>query len=709
VDFRGHEPLWNRLAPSPAIPYLSALAATAKEGLSMQRFGRLGRFFAPVRGVFARRGNAVREVTAGIAVVAGCLAWRILAGGTAADAAPAPKPATQASRKADAVPSAPPERMMALVNGVEIGERALAAECLARHGEAVLETLVNKAIIEHACRLQGVTVTQQDVDAEIDAMSRRFSVPRDKWIALIQQERGVSPKQYAEEIVWPMLALRRLAHASVEPTADEVRQAFDNQFGPSVKARIIVVKSRAEAEQVRAKAVAAPDEFGALARQHSVDVGSASANGWVQPIRRSAGDPTFEAVVFGLAPQEISAVTQVADQFIIVKCEGHLPAAEVKLDDVRSRLAEELREKKSRAASSTTFRTLREAATVENVMTDPARAAARPGVAAVVNGQPIPLDAVREACLERHGADVLEVLITRALLRQALERAQQQVSQADIDAEVARAAEIMGFRRPDGSIDSAGWLDRVTKEQKIPIRHYLDDIVQPTVALKKLVGAVPVSQDDLDKAFAATFGPRAKCRVIVLDNQRRAQEVWQLARRTPTAEMIGELAEKYSVDPTSRTLRGEVPPIQRHGGQPALEREAFALKPGELSGVVQIADRFLVLFCEGFTPPAKVEFAEVRDELFEDIHEKKQRIEMARHFSHLRESATIDNFLAGTSQSPPEPGVAAAPPLPQTGLSRREADELAAPRAGSRRSEAGSGVVPASLDVPGAPGVPRGR
>ena len=128
---------------------------------------------------------------------------------------------------------------------------------------------------------QGVAVTRQDVDAEIDAMSRRFNVPRDKWIELIQQERGVTARQYADEIVWPMIALRRLAHASIEPTPTEVANAFDNQFGPAVKARIIVSRSRDEAERLRARALSAPDDFGALARQHSIDVGSASANGWV--------------------------------------------------------------------------------------------------------------------------------------------------------------------------------------------------------------------------------------------------------------------------------------------------------------------------------------------------------------------------------------------------------------------------------------------
>jgi parvulin-like peptidyl-prolyl isomerase len=652
-----------------------------------------------------RTGGTLREVGAVVVIVAASLAWRLLSGGVEADAAPkAPRKAPQQTAAPVAQPAE--ERLVAMVNGAEISQGQLAAECLSRHGTAVLETLVNKQIISQACQRQGITVTPQDVDAEIDAMSRRFNVPRDKWIELIQQERGITSAQYAEEIVWPMIALRRLARAGIEPTPEEITKAFDNQFGPAVKARIIVVRSPAEAEKLRAQVLAAPDDFGALARQHSIDVGSASANGWVQPVRRHSGEPQFEAAVFGLEPGGISTVVQVADQFIIVKCEGHLPAAEVKLDDVRPRLAEELRERKSRAASSDVFRQLQDAAIVENIFNDPAKSAAQPGVAALVNGQPIAIDQVRDECLERHGNDVLEILVTRTILQQALEREKRQVSQAEVDAEITTAAERLGFRKPDGSADTAAWIERVTREQKLPVRHYVEDIVQPTVALKKLVGQVAVTQEDLDKAFAATFGPRARCRVIILDNQRRAQEVWQLARQSPTVERLGELAEQYSVDPASRALRGEVPPIQRHGGQPALEREAFSLKPGELSGVLQVADRFIVLFCEGFTAPAEVKFAEVRDELYDDIFEKKQRIEMARFFSHLREGATIDNFLAGTSQSPKPGGPARTSTVPKTSLTKSETEELAQPRAGSRRAAAavppaaGSGVVPASLDAP---------
>lgn len=645
-------------------------------------------------GLDASKWGVARELAAAAVIVGVGIGWRVLTGSLEADATPPPAPvAANAGSKP-----------VAIVNGVEITSDQLGAECLGRHGAGVLETLVNRRIIEQACQRQGVTLTSQDVSAEVDAMARRFSVPRDKWLEMIQQERGITPKQYADDIVWPMLALRGLARSAVEPSAQELEQAFENRFGPAVKARIIVSRTRQDAEKVRMQAVATPDEFGALARQHSVDVGSASANGWVQPIRMHSGDPAFDRAAFALPEGGISDVVQVADQFIVIKCEGRLPPAGAKLDEVKPHLAEELRERKSRQASSEVFKKLQDATVVENVMNDPAKAAARPGIAALVNGQPVSIEEVKAVCLDRHGREVVEVLVTRTLVEQALKKQQQTITQADLDAEIARAAGQMGFAKADGSVDTAAWLDRVTREEKVPLRHYMEDVVWPTVALKKLVGSVPVSQEDLDKAFAATFGARAKCRIVVLDNQRRAQEVWQMARQNPTAEHIGNLAETYSADPTTRSLRGEVPPIQRWGGQPTLEREAFTLKPGELSGVVQVADRFMVIFCEGFTEPAKVTFQEVRNELYDDILEKKQRIEMARHFTHLRESASIDNFIAGTSQSPVQASRSRGPAgtdMPATTLSKSEAADLAKPRAGSARAGA-QGVVPAAHQAPAA-------
>ncbi len=594
----------------------------------------------------------------------------------------------------------PSTKPVAIVNGTNISDAELADACLARYGSLVVGSLINKVIIEQACERNGVTVTTADVDNEINEMSRRFNVPRDEWISLIQRERGVSEKQYREDIVWPMIALRRLAKGSLEPTDGQLREQFQNQYGPTVKARIIVLGSQKEAEETRAEVLQDPDSFGVVAREKSVDIGSASVGGWVQPIRHFSGSAEFESAAFALTEGGISEVVRVADQFIIIKCEGHLPASDVEFSDVRPRLAEAFREKQSRVLSSKIFAELQADAVIENALNNPDSRLASPDVAARVNSHPITISEVRAVCVERYGEDVLQALLTGVLLNQALARQELVVSQEDVNNEVARAAESMGFQTQDGKPDVSTWLERISKENRQSIEFYLTDIVRPTVALKKLVGPVAVTQEDLDKAFTATFGPRVRCRAVVLDNQRRAQEVWQLARQNPTPEIIGNLAEQYSVDPTSKALRGEVPPIQKYSGQPALEREAFALKPGELSGIIQIADRFMILLCEGYTKPVEVTFSEVRDELYRDIFEKKQRIEMARYFTHLRESASIDDFLAGTSQSPKKT-LPAASEMPPSTLTQRETKELSEPRAGSRAAENSSRrVSPASFDEP---------
>jgi parvulin-like peptidyl-prolyl isomerase len=133
---------------------------------------------------------------------------------------------------------------------------------------------------------------------------------------------------------------------------------------------------------------------------------------------------------------------------------------------------------------------------------------------------------------------------------------------------------------------------------------------------------------------------------------RRAQEVWGKARQNPSLDYFGDLAAEYSIEPSTKSLRGEVPPIRRYGGQPQLEEVAFELQPGELSGIIQLGDKFVILKCEGRTEPVEVNPQDVREVLYRDIYEKKLRLAMNDKFEEIRAKARIDNFLAGTSQAP---------------------------------------------------------
>ncbi len=632
-----------------------------------------------------------------VVVIAVCFAIRRTWGPEGANAqAPRGKAAAPASQSAKAAAAPEAEHkldIVAVVNHQKITRDDLARECIMHYGEDVLESLVNKHLIADQCRKQNIGVTRKDVDAEIDRMAERFGLPTEQWLKMLREERGIAPEQYARDIIWPTIALRKLAATKVEPTRQEVLEAYETQFGPAVQVRLIACTDPKKAQSVRARAAQKPDDFGTLAVKESEDPNSASSKGIIQPIRKHLGDPKLEQVAFAMRPGEISEVIEVQGQYVILKCEAQLPARPAPMETVEKTLTEAVRDKKLRLVAHTVLDDLQKASVVENVFNDARMRQANPGVAAKINGSAISMQELAEECIERHGGDVLTGTINHRLLEQECQRRGIQISKQDTDAEVARAAVAMGHVTKDKRPDVDAWLKHVKEEQGTPLELYVYDVVWPSVALKKLVGdKVDVTEEDLRKGYEANYGPRVRCRAIVLNQQRRAQEVWEMARKKPTVEYFGQLAAEYSVEAGSRALEGEVPPIQRHGGQPLLEKEAFALRPGDLSGIIQVGDRFVILFCEGRTEPVQVDFNSVRKDIYEDIHEKKLRLAMAAEFTRIQEAAQIDNYLAGTSQSSK---------LDKKLLQQQQKSPLDADLAPAAKSTgAKSAVRPASANVP---------
>ena len=604
-------------------------------------------------------------IVGGIAVVLVCLVIRHQWAPDQASAKPlraersvaarsvAPRTAPRAVPRQDGQALAAKPQVVATVNGEPITREQLGQVCLVRFGKEVLESLMNRQLIAIACQQRNIAVTNADVQAEIERMARRFHLGSEQWLGMLHKERGISQEQYARDIVWPMLALQRLAADRLEISKKEISDAYQSQYGPAVRARLIVVDSLPVARQVHAQVTAQPDEFVRLAQEKSQDVTSASLGGLIEPIRRNAGDPQIEQVAFGLKQGDVSPIIRVGSQYVILKCEGHLAARKVPMADVQEALTARIRARKLRTAADGVFQDLEAKATIKNVMNDPVASRQTPGVAATINGQPIMLATLAEQCTTRHGREVLAGRINRRLLTQALKQSQLQVTSADLTAEVAHAAELAGMLDASGRPDTEKWTNLVTEQREITRDVYLQDIVWPAAALKKLTAnKVHVLDEDLRKGYEANYGSRVRCRAIVMSNLRRAQEVWDKARKNPTPEFFGDLAEQYSIEPTSRALRGEVPPIKRNSGQPILEREAFALQPNQLSGIIQIGENFVILFCEGLTTPVQVDLEEVRDLIRTDIYEKKLRIAMEQAFEKLHSAARIDNYLTGDSQQP---------------------------------------------------------
>ncbi len=545
-------------------------------------------------------------------------------------------------------------QVMAVVNGQTITREQLAQQCAIRFGEEVLQSMMNRMLIMGELQRLGISISNEDVTNELRRQADKYGLSLDRYIALIVEERHISVDKLKNDITWMQLALRRLAAQQIQVQPREIAERLQFEFGPKVQVRAIACNSREDAENILAYVNQRPEEFGRVAKEKSADTQSAAVRGLLPPIRRNMGEPILEEAAFNLQVNQISPVIDAGEQFIILKCEQHFQAVNLPPEQrslTEQRIEEELREERLASAATELFKHLQESSEIVNVYNDQQLREQMPGVAATVNGSPITLNRLYEECIAIFGRDVLKAELNRYVVMQELQRNNITISDTEIQAEIAQAANIFGFTNPDGSTDIERWLAYVTKGDRSKLDIYIQDEVWPSAAVRKLVEpSVQVTQDDLQKGFQANFGERVECLVIVLNDQRLAQRVWQQAKADPNEEAFGKLANQYSIEPMSRANNGQVAPIQMYGGRPKLEEEAFRLQAGEISGLVEVGPNWVIMFCQGRTTPRVQDFDAVRDELHRNIFEKKLRIAMAEEFDRLTQSAKIDNFLEGTSQ-----------------------------------------------------------
>ena len=273
----------------------------------------------------------------------------------------------------------------------------------------------------------------------------------------------------------------------------------------------------------------------------------------------------------------------------------------------------------------------------------------RPGTAKVsgpqqmarVGKQIITRDMLADECLERYGQEVLENMINRFIIQQACLQRGVQVSQVEVQQEVMKIAQKF-------KLDPDVWYQMLQAERNLTPAQYQRDIIWPMLSLRKIAGdEIVITEADRKKVFERDYGPRVEAKMIMLDNFRRAQEVWHKA--TQEKQDFSRLARELSIEPTSRALGGDIPPIRRHVGSKKIVEEAFKLKPGEISGIIQIGSgRFVILLCESITEP-KVTYKEVREFIEKDLREEKRQEAVAKIFEQLKKEIRVDNFITGTS------------------------------------------------------------
>jgi hypothetical protein len=271
-----------------------------------------------------------------------------------------------------AKPAAPPavetnSRYVAhLYNGsVPITREDLGEYLIARHGKDSIDLLVNKTIIDHACAQKGITVTDAEVEAALLEDLKGINVNRKQFVDSVLKQYGKTLYEWKEDVLRPRIQLSKLCKLQITVTEEEIKQAFDAEFGPRVEGRIIIWPKGQEkfAYQSYDEIRSSDDKFDEAARQQAVSHLAASG-GRIKPFGRGAGThPELEKEAFKLKPGQVSTVIGTNEGTVVFKCDRHLPPDEgAKLDDHRERLSRIVYDKKLAQEIPKQFKALRDAA-----------------------------------------------------------------------------------------------------------------------------------------------------------------------------------------------------------------------------------------------------------------------------------------------------------------------------------------------------------
>lgn len=307
---------------------------------------------------------------AGLLAVAGLAASGVDVSAQTGAAAPRSNPraiATQAGNRqaqqvatAPADPNAPkltatklptmPNDPVAIVNGQVITRQQLADEAIARKGEEILDTLVARVMIDQALKSKGLSVTADDVNAEIEAVAQRMAgLSREAWLRTLAKERNISPIQYARDIIYPSLALKKLAAPRVQVTQAEINEAFEAMYGEKLRVRVIMLDKMRAAQDAWEKIRANPAGFEKLAMEISIDPSRSVGGLQSEPISRfsyprTVSDSAFRQLVDGDANDkdpshkpkdgDFTGPVQITESaWVIMKREGLIPRKEVDKND----------------------------------------------------------------------------------------------------------------------------------------------------------------------------------------------------------------------------------------------------------------------------------------------------------------------------------------------------------------------------------------
>jgi hypothetical protein len=618
----------------------------------------------------------------GAGAVAGAVWLGRMAATPEAGAAPAPpsdpvaQPAPTAPAAAPSDPSEYSERAVAYIYGsTRVSREQLGEDLIARFGPDKVLNLVNKLIIEKTCQDRGISVTDGEVDVALADEIAGAKVNRREFVEKVLREKHKSLYEWREDVLRPRLLMTKLLRNTAVVKDEDVNKAFESVYGERVYCQAIMwpLGEEQQLKDVYGALIKDPVEFSRVARTHNSKA-MLAVGGMLEPFgHHCLDDESAEKVIFGMDEGEVTPVFRVrmpdgAYAAVVKVLKKFPPDPTKKLEDVRAELEKEIidrqillrlpeeMEKMQRGADpkivlkpdlkdddwehAKGFKRV-EAAPVEGLPRS------QQPVAYIYGTTPVTREQLGEYLILRYGAERVGLMVNKVIVEK--ECAERGITVSESEIEVALANDI--------KTSQAGGKEQFVQEylraNRTTLFGYREDVIRPKLLLAKLARQhVKVEADDLQRAFEAYHGEKAECQIILWPRTPRDHEIaikqYEVFRKS-AAEF--DRAARTQASARLAATAGRIDPFGRHmSGSEDLEREIFALRPGEITPVVETPQGYVVARLVRKLPatPAPQDPAEAAAERARweaEILEKKAQSQVPAEFAKLRDAAAPNLIL----------------------------------------------------------------
>ena len=322
-----------------------------------------------------------RRLTIGAACVAGLAATgyvgsRFLPSAAAQPAQPDKAAAAPAQPAQTAPPSDYSQRPVAFLrNNEAITREQLGEYLIARYGADKLPLLINKIIIEEACKAKGIDVTPAEIEAAFAQDLASMNVTAETFVNGILKQCKKSLYEWKEDVVRPKLLMSKLVRDRVTVSEEDIHAGYEAYYGEKVECQMIYwpLREKEIARKEYGKISKDDDEFQRAAKLQANSRLAATAGHLDGPIaHHTTGSDELERTAFALHDGEVSALIDTPDGVAVVKCLKHIPAdTTVSLEAVRPKLFKEVFDRKVQMQIPVVFKDLQKQAEVKYLLTDP--------------------------------------------------------------------------------------------------------------------------------------------------------------------------------------------------------------------------------------------------------------------------------------------------------------------------------------------------